>query len=82
MTAREAVKLTEAQKNVLRELSKGKNVRLTPALAYVTVSTWKALARRKLILVETTFASIVTPRTAAWATITPAGRAALREGEG
>jgi hypothetical protein len=43
----------------------------------VSLATWKALARRKLIQVDTTFDSIVMPRTGAWATITPAGRAIL-----
>ncbi len=70
-----AGKLSAAQRYVLERLRD--TGRSNPATCEVSLNTWKALARRKLILVDTTFDSIAMPRTGAWAIITKAGRAAL-----
>lgn len=73
------MKLTKAQRYVLERLRD--TGRSNPATCQVSIATWKALARRKLIKVDTTFDSIVFPRTGAWAVITKEGRAALNSKE-
>lgn len=68
-------KLTKQQRYVLERLRD--TGRSNPATCMVSITTWKSLARRKFIAVDTTFDSIAMPRTGAWAVITDAGRAAL-----
>jgi hypothetical protein len=68
-------KVSKEQKRVLRHLrDKGP---ATPAECRCSVATYKALARRKLIFVATTFSSIAYPRTSARAEITESGRVAI-----
>jgi len=70
-------KLTKPQRYVLERLRDAGRSNL--AICEVSIATWKALAVRGLIRVDTTFDSIALPRTGAWAVITKAGRAALQE---
>jgi hypothetical protein len=68
-------KLSDEQRRVLLYLRRrGAG---TPDTCRCRVSTFYSLARRKLIYVDTTLASIAYPRTAARAQVTDAGRAAL-----
>ncbi len=69
--------LSDEQRRVLLRLRRGGGG--TPESCKCRVSTFYSLARRKLIYVGTTFASIAYPRTAARAEITDAGRTALTQ---
>lgn len=69
-------RLTDEQRRVLMHIRRrGAG---TPEVCKCRVTTFVALANRKLIYVGTTFASICYPRTSARAEITDEGRAALR----
>lgn len=73
------VKLTKAQWRALRVI-KSQEV-ASPYSAKASIATFMALERKGLIRVKTTLGSIAFPRNG-HATITPAGRAALKSGEG
>lgn len=72
-------KLTKVQRVVLKKIRRWK--RATPNDCNCTVQTFAALERKGMIQVETTFASIIFPRTQAFASITPLGRRTLSEAQ-
>lgn len=73
----EGKRLTKPQLRALSEIYR--QGRASPYTAKVSVATFYALERMRLILVETTLGSIAFPRSA-MATITDAGRTALKTG--
>lgn len=72
----EGKRLTKAQLRALAAISH--QGRASPYSAKVSIATFKALERKRLIVVETTLGSIAFPHNAE-ATLTPAGRAALKD---